>query len=171
MPKVNQTMLDKLVDAFKGGSQGTPFREMKIHGEFTDPMVKARVNQQLAGNRLIKLDPSWRTPERVKYQKGIDALIDVRKKPLQEKYDDSMGELTDLQDEFENAFDEAKENYIEQVRDNMESMYTPDIRGGFDPSYDFDVNMGRESLESYWPDYDYKPVSYYNSPVLNLVTW
>lgn len=163
MPKVNQTMLDKLVDAFKGGSQGTPFREMKIHGEFTDPMVKARVNQQLAGNRLIKLDPSWRTPERVKYQKGIDALIDVRKKPLQEKYDDSMGELTDLQDEFENAFDEAKENYIEQVRDNMESMHTPDIRGGFDPSYDFDVNMGRESLESYWPDYDYKPVSYYNS--------
>lgn len=155
MPKVNQTMLDKLVDAFKGGSQRKPeIIQVEAYGA-SDPLYGS-----IQWKKAVK--PSM-TPERVKYQKGIDALIDVRKKPLQEKYDDSMGELTDLQDEFENAFDEAKENYIEQVRDNMESMYTPDIRGGFDPSYDFDVNMGRESLESYWPDYDYKPVSYYNS--------
>ena len=136
---------------------------MKIHGEFTDPMLKARVNQQLAGNKLIKLDPSWRTPERVKYQQGLDALIAAREKPIHDKWLETGEELSGLQNEFENAFDEAKENYVEQVRDNMEQLNTPDLRSGFDPSYDLDPHVPSETLENFWPDYDYKPVSYYNS--------
>lgn len=158
MPKVNQTMLDKLVDAFKGGSQRKP--EIIEATTIRDPLGYSMVQRRF-GTATGKL-PSM-TPERQLYQKGLNILVDTKKKPVRDKWLETGEELSWLQDDFENAFDEAKENYIEQVRDNMEQLNAPDLRSGFDPSYDLDPHVPSETLEPYWPDYDYKPVSYYNS--------
>lgn len=148
MPKVNQTMLDKLVDAFKSGSQGAPFREMKIHGEFTDPMVKARVNQQLAGNRLIKLDPSWRTPERVKYQKGIEARISPRIEEAREK----RGKAWDLRDQYENEWLEAVGEAKSDMADDWASTLDYQDFDEVNPDILEDVAMPSSNLRDFWPE-------------------
>ena len=151
MPKPNQTMLDKLVDAFKSGSQGTPFREMKIHGEFTDPMVKARANQQLAGNKLIKLDPSWRTPERVKYQKGLESLRRQKMKPIREEEIDARDRFKELQSEFDEAYGDAYERWQDEVNTTVPED-APNLEFGFEPS-DLDFPAPRADLRDYWPGY------------------
>lgn len=157
MPKVNSTLLDKLVDVFKGGSQRKP--EIIQATTIRDPLGYSMVQRRF-GTATGKM-PSM-TPERRMYQEGLNRRDDIAIQPLAKKYRDYEGELEDLQSEFGNAFDEAKENYVEQVRDNMEQLDVPDLRNGFDPSYDLDPNVPSETLESYWPDYDYNSIDYYN---------
>lgn len=163
MPKPNQTMLDQLVKTFKSTGNKAPFREMRIRGEFTDPMIKARANQQLAGNKLIKLDPSWRAPERVKYQRGLDALIDARSRPIREKYEDVSGELEDVQNEFEEAFDEAKEDLVDDIGLGMRYFEAPEVRYGFDAEEGGDLTpeLFNSSLADYWPS-RFKAPSWYS---------
>jgi len=163
MPKPNKTMLDKLVDVFKGGSQRKP--EIIQATTIRDPLGYSMVQRRF-GTATGKM-PSMKS-ERQSYQKGLDVLVDSKRKPVHDKWLETGEELSWLQDDFENAFDEAKENYVEQVRDNMEQLNVPDLRGGFDPSYDLDPNVSSETLENFWPDYDYKPVSYYNSRGVEL---
>lgn len=155
MPKVNQTMLDKLVDAFKGGSQRKP--EIIEATTIRDPLGYSMVQRRF-GTATGKL-PSMKSEGKM-YQEGIDALIEGRKKPVHDKWLETGEELSGLQDDFDDAFGEAKENYIEQVRDNMNQFDAPDLREGFDL---YDLNMpdfGRETLESYWPDGYHSPEYY-----------
>lgn len=146
MPKPNQTMLDKLAETFKSTGKTAPFREMKLHGEFTDPMIKAQVNQKLAGNKIFKLDPSWRTPERVKYQRGIEARLYPKKIAA----DEAVYEAYNLRDEYENewrdAVDEAKENMKEDWETGLDDQQFEDV----DPYY-MEVAEPSTDLRDYWP--------------------
>lgn len=155
MPKPNQTMLDQLVKTFKSTGNTAPFREMKLHGEFTDPMIKARANQQLAGNKLIKVDPSWRTPERVKYQRGLDVLQQKGVDRAEEELADLRDDYDTLQSEFDDAFEEAKSDMLEDWRYGVDDETALDLREGFDPAWDLKVSEPNTNINDYWPsDYD-----------------
>lgn len=150
MPKPNQTMLDQLVKTFKSTGNTAPFREMKLHGEFTDPMIKARANQQLAGNKLIKVDPSWRTPERVKYQRGLEAIQNRNLMKAQNELDDLNGDKELLQSQWDDAVNEAKDAMAEDWRTGLDDNDFSEI----DPDY-LEVETPSTDLTDYWPDYGY----------------
>lgn len=150
MPKPNQTMLDQLVKTFKSTGNTAPFREMKIRGEFTDPMIKARVNQQLAGNKLIKVDPSWGTPERVKYQRGLEAIQNRNLMKAQNELDDLNSDKEDLQNQWDAAVDEAKDAMYDDWRNTIDYNDFSDI----DPDY-LEVEGPSTNLADYWADYSY----------------
>lgn len=167
MPKPNQTMLDQLVKTFKSTGNTAPFREMKLHGEFTDPMIKARANQQLAGNKLIKVDPSWRTPEREVYQKGIDARLFPKMRKADELVNARYDDLDLITDEWADAIDEAKES----MREDWESGLAYQAFEDVDPNY-LEVDAPTTDLREYWPsdrrtpeeiydDYDAAQDAYY----------
>lgn len=146
MPKPNQTMLDKLAETFKSMGKTAPFREMKLHGEFTDPMIKAQVNQKLAGNKIFKLDPSWPTPERVKYQRGLKNQFWKRENQLRQEQDEAMDRVDDLQQSYERDFEDARDRLAGAVSDEIQ---------GWDPEeispYDVDgYESPNYSLEDYW---------------------
>lgn len=147
MPKPNQTMLDQLVKTFKSTGNTAPFREMKLHGEFTDPMIKARANQQLAGNKLIKVDPSWRTPERVVYQRGIDARIAPRHEAAMQKRSDAY----DLKDEYENEWRDAVEEAKSDMADDWSSTLDYQDFDEVNPDILGDVQLPSNDLRDYWP--------------------
>lgn len=150
MPKPSQTMLDKLAETFKSVGKTAPFREMKLHGEFTDPMVKARANQQLAGNKLIKVDPSWRTPERVKYQRGLEAIQNRDVMNAQNQLDDLESDKELLQSQWDDAVAEAKDAMAEDWRTGLDDNDFSEI----DPDY-LEVETPSTDLADYWPDYGY----------------
>lgn len=147
MPKPNQTMLDKLAETFKSMGKPAPFREMKLHGEFTDPMIKAQVNQKLAGNKIFKLDPSWRTPERVKYQRGIEARLYPKKVAADSELDEANREVEELEDEWNTGVENAKEDMMEDWRSTLDYEDFSDI----DPDY-LEVETPSTDLRDFWSD-------------------
>ena len=147
MPKPNQTMLDKLAETFKSMGKTAPFREMKLHGEFTDPMIKAQVNQKLAGNKIFKLDPSWRTPERVKYQKGIEARMQPKYLKADEDVNNAYDEMDAYKDEWSSAVDDAKDYMKEDWETGLDDQQFEDV----DPDY-MEVDAPSTNLRDYWPN-------------------
>lgn len=147
MPKPNQTMLDKLAETFKSMGKPAPFREMKLHGEFTDPMIKAQVNQKLAGNKIFKLDPSWRTPERVKYQRGIEARLYPKKVAADSELYEANREVEELEDEWNTGVENAKEDMMEDWRSTLDYEDFSDI----DPDY-LEVETPSTDLRDFWSD-------------------
>lgn len=147
MPKPNQTMLDKLAETFKSMGKTAPFREMKLHGEFTDPMIKAQVNQKLAGNKIFKLDPSWRTPERVKYQRGIEARLYPKKVAADDELEEANREVEELEDEWNTGVENAKEDMMEDWRSTLDYEDFSDI----DPDY-LEVETPSTDLRDFWSD-------------------
>lgn len=142
------TVLDRLIK--EGKISQSPFREMKLRGEFTDPMIKARANQQLAGNKLIKLDPSWKTPERVKYQRGLEAIQNRNLMKAQDELSDLESDKELLETQWENAIDEAKNDMYEDWRYAIDSNDFSEI----DPDY-LEVDEPSTDLSDYWPEYGY----------------
>lgn len=152
MPKPNQTMLDQLAASFKSMGKPAPFREMKLHGEFTDPMIKARANQQLAGNKLIKLDPSWGTPERVKYQRGIEARLYPKKVAADELLNQAHAARDMIEDEWRDAIEDAKQSMKEDWESGLDYQSFDDV----DPNY-LEVEAPSTDLGEYWPSYARSP--------------
>lgn len=142
------TVLDRLIK--EGRIKEHPFREMKLRGEFTDPMIKARANQQLAGNKLIKLDPSWKTPERVKYQRGLEAIQNRKLMKAQDELSDLESDKELLETQWENAIDEAKNDMYEDWRNAIDSSNFSEIG----PDY-LEVDEPSTDLSDYWNDFDY----------------
>lgn len=145
------TILDRLMK--EGRIKPRLDETMWSHADFRDPL-----NYTFAGRQHIKAHPESFprldiTPERQVYQRGINALIDARKRPIQEKYENVSGELEDVQNEFEEAFDEAKEGLVEDIRSDMDYFEAPEIRYGFDTGYrgDLTPDLPERSLEDYWP--------------------
>lgn len=138
------TVLDRLIK--EGRVKQAPFREMKLHGEFTDPMIKARANQQLAGNKLIKVDPSWKTPERKVYQRGIEARLYPKKIAADEAVDEAYNLKDEYEDEWRDAVEEAKENMKEDWESSLDYASFDDV----DPYY-LEVDAPSTDLGEYWP--------------------
>lgn len=158
MPKVNQTMLDKLVDVFQSGSQRKP--EIIQATTIRDPLGYSMVQRRF-GAATGKL-PST-APERQMYQRGLNNRDIKALRPLYEKHDEYEGELEDLQNEFEEAFDEAKEGLVEDIRSDMDYFEAPEIQYGFDTGLrgDLSPDIPKRSLEDYWPE-RFKTPGWYN---------
>jgi hypothetical protein len=150
MPKPNQTMLDQIAASFKSMGKPSPFREMKLRGEFTDPMIKARANQQLAGNKLIKVDPSWSTPERVKYQRGLEEVARRKRYPVESQLQDFRDDMSSLEDAWNNAIEEAKYDMVEGFRSGLSYQPFEDIG----PDY-LEAEEPVTDLRAFWNDADY----------------
>lgn len=151
MPRLNQTMLDQLASMMKayGGKKPAIIQETA----WQDPL-----SGSIVGRKVTSLAPT-----RKRYQEGIDALIDARKKPILEKYNEVSGELEDVQNEFGEAFDEAKEGMVEDIRSNIDFFKTPKVRYGFDTGSSGDLYpyIPELSLEDYWPS-RFKAPGWYN---------
>lgn len=151
MPKLNKTMLDQLASMMKayGGKKPAIIQETA----WQDPL-----SGSIVGRKVTSL-----TPTRKRYQEGIDALIDARKRPIREKYEDVSGELEDVQNEFGEAFDEAKEGLVEDIRSDINYFEAPEVRYGFDTDFRGDLfpDMPERSLEDYWPS-RFKAPGWYN---------
>ena len=151
MPKPNQTMLDQLVKTFKSTGNTAPFREMKLYGEFTDPMVKARANQKLVGNKLIKVDPSMRTPERVKYQRGLEAIQNRNLMKAQNELDDLESDQALLQRQWDDAVKEAKDAMYDEWRNTLDYV---NHFGNIDPD-DLRFDHLSTDLSDFWNEDEY----------------
>lgn len=147
MPKPNQTMLDKLAETFKSMGKPAPFREMKLHGESTDPMFNARANQVMSIPKGITLDPSWPVPERVKYQKGIEARMQPKYLKADEDVGNAYNEMDAYKDEWSSAVDDAKEYMKEDWETGLDDQAFEDV----DPDY-MEVDAPSTNLRDYWPN-------------------
>lgn len=148
MPKVNQTMLDKLVDAFKGGSQRKP--EIIQATTIRDPLGYSMVQRRF-GTVTGKL-PSM-TPERRMYQEGVDEVNRADIRPLKEQSRRLNDDLEELQDDFNSAWDEAREDLINDINGE----YAPELERQFDPDYEMTLDMPSGDIRDYWPSSTYSP--------------
>lgn len=139
------TVLDRLIK--EGRISHSPFREMRLRGEFTDPMIKARVNQQLAGNKLIEVDPYWPVPERVKYQQGIDARINSRREAAMQKRSDAYDLKDQYEDEWRDAVKEAKSDMADDWASTLDYQDFDEVN----PDILEDVELPSSNLRDYWP--------------------
>lgn len=162
MPKVNQTMLDKLVDAFKGGSQRKP--EIIQATTIRDPLGYSMVQRRF-GTMAGKL-PSM-TPERQMYQEGIDARLFPKMRKADELVNDKYDDMDLIKDEWKDAVDDAKESMKEDWEYGLDNQEFEDV----DPYY-LEVEGPSTSLKDYWPsgartpdeiyeDYDAAQDAYY----------
>ena len=149
MPKPNQTMLDKLVETFKSASKKKPeiIQETTIRDPLGYNLVQRRFGMQ-TGNM-----PSMKS-EREMYQQGIKDIRD-------QKYDVTVDELENLQNDYTTAFNEAKDMMIDDISSRLNERFVPDeIRGGIVSSptafksrqyYSAMDDLADESLVDYWP--------------------
>ena len=148
MPKPNQTMLDKLVDVFKSGSQRKP--EIIQATTIRDPLGYSMVQRRF-GTATGKL-PSM-TPERSIYQCGIEALRRQKMKPIREEEIDARERFKELQDDFEDAYSDAYESLQDEINSNVPDQ-APMLEYGFEPGdLDFSAYQPQADLRYYWPSY------------------
>lgn len=157
MPKPNPTMLDRLVKTFKSTGNTAPFREMGIRGEFNDPLnytIRQRISMQGAPELAYMAVPQpgvghgiKMTPERVRYQRGIDARIAPRLKEVRRK----MADAYDLKDEYENEWLEAVEEAKSDMAEDWSSALDDQDFSEVNHYILEDVRMPSNSLRDYWP--------------------
>ena len=141
MPKVNSTLLDKLVDVFKGGSQRKP--EIIQATTIRDPLGYSMVQRRF-GTATGKL-PSM-TPERRIYQRGIEARLYPKKVAADELLDEANTNRDMIEDEWRDAIDEAKESMREDWESGLDYQTFEDV----DPNY-LEVDAPNTDLGEYWP--------------------
>jgi hypothetical protein len=152
MPKVNPTMLDKLVDVFKSGSQRKP--EIIQATTIRDPLGYSMVQRRF-GTATGKL-PSMKS-ERETYQEGIDARLF----PKMRKADELVSERYDDIDTFKNEWNEAAEEAKEYMKDDWETGLDDQTFDDVDP-YNLEVDAPSTDLRDYWPDYRRTPQEIYD---------
>lgn len=147
MPKLNQTMLDKLVDAFKGGSQHKP--EIIQATTIRDPLGYSMVQRRF-GTMAGKM-PSM-TPERRIYQRGIEARLYPKKVAADELLDEANTNRDMIQDEWNDAIEDAKQSMKEDWESGLDYQAFEDV----DPNY-LEVDAPSTDLGEYWPGYARTP--------------
>ena len=147
MPTPNKTMLDKLVDAFKGGSQRKP--EIIQQTTVRDPLGYSMVQRQF-GTKTGKM-PSM-TPERRIYQRGIEARLYPKKIAADELVDETYSAKGEIEDEWSSAVDDAKES----MKDDWESTLDYASFDDVDP-YSLEVDQPSTDLRDYWPGHARTP--------------
>lgn len=151
MPKPNKTMLDKLVDVFQEGSKRKP--EIIQQTAWRDPLgytMEQRRYFERHPDRHQKLDM---TPQREVYQKGIDEVRRANIRSLKEQSRGLNDDLEELQDDFNSAWDEAREDLISDI----DGTYAPELERQFDPDYYMTLDMPSGDIRDYWPSSTYTP--------------
>lgn len=145
MPKPNQTMLDKLAETFKSMGKGKPeiIQQTTIRDPLGYNMVQRRFGQ------IKGLTPSM-TPERLKYQNGLESIQGRDIMKAQNELNDLESDKEILQSQWNDAVDEAKDAMSEDWRTGLEDYDFSDIG----PDY-LEVEAPSLDLADYWPDYGY----------------
>lgn len=143
MPKVNQTMLDKLVDVFKGGSQRKP--EIIQATTIRDPLGYSMVQRRF-GTMSGKM-PSM-TPQREVYQEGIDARLLPKMRKADELVNDRYDEMDVFKDEWSTAVEEAKSDMADDWASTLDYQDFDEVN----PEILEDVAMPSNNLRDFWPD-------------------
>ena len=139
MPKPNQTMLDKLVDVFKSGSQRKPeIIQAEAYGA-SDPLYSS-----IQWKKTVK--PSM-TPERIKYQKGIDARLFPRMRKADELVSGRYDTMDEFKDEWSNAVEEAKSDMADDWASTLDYQDFDEVN----PDILEDVALPSNNLRDYWP--------------------
>lgn len=146
MPKLNQTMLDKLVDVFKSGSQRKP--EIVQATTIRDPLGYSMVQRRF-GTATGKM-PSM-VPEREVYQQGLESLRRKKMKPIREEEIDARERFKELQDDFEEAYGDAYKRWQDDVNSIVPDE-APMLEYGFEPD-DLNFHIPGADLRDYWPGY------------------
>lgn len=148
MPKPNQTMLDQLVKTFK--STGTKKPQLL---RTTYPVGDGRQRMYLSYEKLYPNAAAFEhrvpdlTPERVKYQRGIDARIAPRHEAAMQKRSDAY----DLKDEYENEWRDAVEEAKSDMADDWSSTLDYQDFDEVNPDILEDVQVPSSNLRDYWP--------------------
>lgn len=150
MPKLNQTMLDRLVDAFKGGSQHKP--EIIQQTTFRDPLGYTMEQRRAITRNPQHFQKLDMTPERRIYQRGIEARLYPKKIAADELLDEANENRDRIQDEWKDAVDDAKESMREDWETGLDYQAFEDV----DPYY-LEVDEPSTDLREYWPSYARSP--------------
>lgn len=144
MPKPNKTMLDQLASM------------MKASGGKKPAIIQATtVRDPLSGSIVGRKVTSF-TPERLKYQEGIDARLLPRMSKADELVNERYDDMNTFKDEWSEAVDEAKE----YMRDDWEAGLDDQVFEDVDP-YSLEVDAPSMDLRDYWPDYKRTPEQIY----------
>lgn len=139
MPKLNQTMLDQLASMMKSSGRKKPaIIQAEAYGA-SDPLYGS-----IQWRKAVK--PSM-TPERVKYQRGIDARIAPRHEAAMQKRSDAY----DLKDEYENEWRDAVEEAKSDMADDWSSTLDYQDFDEVNPDILEDVQLPSSNLRDYWP--------------------
>lgn len=171
MPKVNQTMLDKLVDAFKGGSQRKP--EIIQATTIRDPLGYSMVQRRFG--TMAGTLPSMKSEGKM-YQQGLNDIFSKRESELQGLQDEAMERVDRLQELYEDDFRVARDRLAEEISDDITALDPADFSVYDATNYE----PGRYSLADYWdgeyslPEYDdlmTEADNAYNEAAGNLMDW
>lgn len=150
MPKPNQTMLDKLAETFKSTGKKKP-QLLRItypnsRGGYST-YDKLYPNAVAFDGRVPDL-----TPERVKYQRGIEARLIPKKIAADELVDETYSARETIQDEWNDAVSDAKESMRDDWETGLDYQEFEDV----DPYY-LEADAPNTDLREYWPDYSRSP--------------
>lgn len=101
--------------------------------------------------------PGRSTPDRLKYQNGLESIQGRDIMKAQNQLDDYQADLESLQDEWNDAVDEAKESMLSDWRSGVEDYDFSEI----DPYY-LSVDEPSTNLGDYW-DADRTPEEFYDA--------
>lgn len=144
MPKPTKTMLDQLASMMKASGGKKP--EIIQATTVRDPLSGSIVGRKVASF----------TPERLKYQEGIDARLLPRMRKADELVNERYDDMDTFKDEWNEAVDEAKE----YMRDDWEAGLDEQAFEDVDP-YSLEVDAPSMDLRDYWPDYKRTPEEIY----------
>ena len=144
MPKPNKTMLDQLASMMKssGGKKPAIVQETA----WQDPL-----SGSIVGHKVTSF-----TPERLKYQEGIDARL----LPKMRKADELVNKRYDDLDTFKDEWGEATEDAKEYMKEDWETALDDQAFEDVDP-YNLEVDAPSMNLRDYWPDYKRTPEEIY----------
>lgn len=139
MPKLNKTLLDQLASIMKssGGKKPAIVQE----AAWKDPL-----SGSIVGRKVTSF-----TPERLKYQEGIESLRRQKMKPIREEEIDARKRFNDLQDEFNDAYSGAYERWQDDINSTVPDE-APMLEYGFEPD-DLYFRAPEADLRDYWPSY------------------
>ena len=144
------TVLDRLIS--EGRIKKSPFSVKKTSAELRDPLnypLDMRKDfdkmKNAANTQWVKM-----TPERVKYQRGLEAIQNRNIMKAQNELDDLEGDKELLQSQWDDAVEEAKNDMYDDWRNSIDSNDFSDIG----PDY-LEVEEPSTDLSDYWNDVDY----------------
>jgi len=141
------TVLDRLIS--EGRITKSPFSVKKTSGEIRDPLnYPLNIRKDLDKLRDVA-NVQWvnMTPERVKYQQGIDARIAPRHEAAMQKRADAY----DLKDQYEEEWREAVEEAKSDMADDWSSTLDYQDFDEVNPDILEDVELPSSNLRDYWP--------------------
>lgn len=104
---------------------------------------------QAGGEGWTSIPNRGLTPERQVYQLGLEDVRERKMAPIIDEQREAKRNMSALQEKFEEAYDTAREDMLEDWQYGVESS-APELEYGFDTD-DLDVGSPNTDMRDYWP--------------------